>query len=139
MVIELSKHFLTPQAIKAMALEAPTAARAPWAAMACLGLFKVFMQWESQGASLDHLVGGVKVNPGPPPPVPESAPMKIETIITTTNMAVPKPLIQPEPLMRDPKRDRRPKKDGPKVRKINSVLLITERLKTLHCSLTRPE
>ena len=139
MVIKLSKHFLTLQAIKAMALEAPTAARAPWAAMACLGLFKVFMQWESQGASLDHLVGGVKVNPGPPPPVPESAPMKIETIITTTNMAVPKPLIQPEPLMRDPKRDRRPKKDGPKVRKHNSVLLITERLKTLHYSLTCPE
>ena len=139
MVKKLSKNFLILQAIKAMALEAPTAARAPWAAMACLGLFKVFMQWESQGASLDHLVGGVKVNPGPPPPVPESAPMKIETIITTTNMAVPKPLIQPEPLMRDPKRDRRPKKDGPKVRKDNSVLLTTERLKTLHCSLTCPE
>ena len=139
MVNKLSKNFLILQAIKAMALEAPTAARAPWAAMACLGLFKVFMQWESQGASLDHLVGGVKVNPGPPPPAPESAPMKIETIITTTNMAVPKPLIQPEPLMRDPKRDRRPKKDGPKVRKDNSVLLTTERLKTLHFSLTCPE
>ena len=125
MLKKLSKNFLTLQAIKAMALEAPTAARAPWAAMACLGLFKVFMQWESQGASLDHLVGGVKVNPGPPPPAPESAPMKIETIITTTNMAVPKPLIQPEPLMRDPKRDRRPKKDGPKVRKDNSVLPTT--------------
>ena len=130
MVIKFSKIFFILQAIKAMALEAPTAARAPWAAMACLGLFKVFMQWESQGASLDHLVGGVKVNPGPPPPVPESAPMKIETIITTTNMAVPKPLIQPEPLMRDPKRDRRPKKDGPKVRKDNSFLLTIERLKT---------
>ena len=139
MGIQLSKHFLTLQAIKAMALEAPTAARAPWAAMACLGLFKVFMQWESQGASLDHLVGGVKVNPGPPPPVPESAPMKIETIITTTNMGVPKPLIQPEPLMRDPKRDRRPKKDGPKVRKSNSFLFFTEKLKTLHCSSTCPE
>ena len=83
-----------------------------------MGLFKVFMQWEAQGASLDHLVGGAKVNPGPPPPAPESAPMKIETIITTTNMGVPKPLLHPaEPLIRDPKRDnRRQKKDGPKVK-----------------------
>ena len=109
------------QAIKAMALEAPSAARAPWAAMACLGLFKVFMQWEAQGASLDHLVGGAKLNPGPPPPAPESAPMKIETIITTTNMAIPKPLIHPEPLIRDPKRERRQKKDGPKVNIYNAV------------------
>ena len=104
-----------------MALEAPSAARAPWAAMACLGLFKVFMQWEAQGASLDHLVGGAKLNPGPPPPAPESAPMKIETIITTTNMAIPKPLIHPEPLIRDPKRERRQKKDGPKVNICNFV------------------
>ena len=82
-----------------------------------MGLFKVFMQWEAQGASLDHLVGGAKVNPGLPPPAPESAPMKIETIITTTNIGVPQPLLHPEPLIRDPKRDnRRQKKDGPKVK-----------------------
>jgi len=110
-----AKNAAAEEAIKAMALEAPSAARAPWAAMACLGLFKVFMQWEAQGASLDHLVGGAKLNPGPPPAAPESAPMKIETIITTTNMGVPKPLIHPEPLIRDPKRERRQKKDGPKV------------------------
>ena len=79
------------------------------------------MQWEAQGASLDHLVGGAKLNSGPPPAAPESAPMKIETIITTTNMGVPKPLIHPEPLIRDPKRERRQKKDGPKVNAVNTA------------------
>merc|ERR1712088_617944 len=47
-----AKNAAAEEAIKAIAIEASSAAQVPWGAMACLGLFKVFMQWEAQGASL---------------------------------------------------------------------------------------
>ena len=37
-----------------------------WSALACLGLYKVFTEWEAQGAALEHLMGGAR--PALPPP-----------------------------------------------------------------------
>merc|ERR1712080_543303 len=104
---QLAKNKAAEEAIKAMVIKEKDSGpdAAPWSALACLGLYKVFTEWESQGVALEHLFTTVMK---PVHHQEEEKPNAIPTIITT--------LGPPEPqVTRDRKQRSGKKKDGPKV------------------------
>jgi hypothetical protein len=56
----VAKNKAAEEALKALVVAEPSGASAPWGAIACLGLYKVFTEWEAQGAKLEHLLTDVK-------------------------------------------------------------------------------
>jgi len=106
---QLAKNKAAEEAIKAMVMKVKDSGpdAAPWSALACLGLYKVFTEWESQGVALEHLF----TNAMKPVHRPEEEkPNAIPTIITT--LGPPEPQIT----SRDRKqRSEKKKNDGPKV------------------------
>merc|ERR1712226_147969 len=59
---QLAKNKAAEEAIKAMVIKVKESGpdAAPWSALACLGLYKVFTEWESEGIALEHLFTNVK-------------------------------------------------------------------------------
>merc|ERR1712179_694224 len=103
---QLAKNKAAEEAIKAMVIKVKDSGpdAAPWSALACLGLYKVFTEWESEGVALEHLFTNVKTVHQPE----EEKPNAIPTIITT--LGPPEPQVTRERKQRSEK-----KKEGPKV------------------------